>query len=37
MYFKVAFSSEGEDGVEGREFCNWGKGLIKVNAFDVTF
>jgi hypothetical protein len=35
IYFKVAFSGEGEDGVEGREFCNWGKGLIKVNAFNL--
>jgi hypothetical protein len=36
MYFKVVFSSEGKNGVEGREFGNGGEGLIEVNAFDLS-
>jgi hypothetical protein len=35
VYFKVAFSSKGKDSVEGREFGDRSKGLVKINAFDL--
>jgi len=35
MYFKVAFSSKGEDGVKGREFGNGSKGLVKIDTFNL--
>jgi len=36
VYFKVMFSSEGKDGIEGREFGNWCEGLVEIDAFNLS-